>query len=74
MSIWIEFGAQLERLLGRPIPVAHGDWRPGDQPVYISDIRKVGRDLGWRPHVGVEEGTRRLFEWIREHQDLFAHL
>lgn len=74
MSIWTEFGAQLERLLGRPISVTHGDWRPGDQPVYISDIRKAEHDLGWRPRVGVEEGTRRLFEWIRDHQELFAHL
>jgi CDP-paratose 2-epimerase len=74
MSIWTEFGVQLERLLGRPIPVTHGDWRPGDQPVYISDIRKAERELGWRPRVSVEEGTRRLFEWIRDHQELFAHL
>lgn len=74
MSIWTEFGPRLEHLLGRPIPVAHGDWRPGDQPVYISDIRKVEREIGWRPRVSVEEGTRRLFEWIRDNEDLFAHL
>ncbi len=74
MSIWTEFGPRLEQLLGRPIPVAHGDWRPGDQPVYISDIRKVEREIGWRPRVSVEEGTRRLFEWIRDNEDLFAHL
>jgi CDP-paratose 2-epimerase len=74
MSIWTEFGPRLEQLLGRPIPVAHGEWRPGDQPVYISDIRKVEREIGWRPRVSVEEGTRRLYEWIRDNQELFAHL
>jgi CDP-paratose 2-epimerase len=74
MSIWTEFGPRLEQLLGRPIPVNHGDWRPGDQPVYISDIRKAEREIGWRPQVSVEEGTRRLFEWIRANEDLFAHL
>lgn len=74
MSIWTEFGPRLERLLGRPIPVTHGDWRPGDQPVYISDIRKAQHDLGWRPRVSVEEGARRLFEWIDNNQELFAHL
>jgi CDP-paratose 2-epimerase len=74
MSIWTEFGPRLEALLGRPIPVAHGDWRPGDQPVYISDIRKVEREIGWKPRVSVEEGTRRLFEWIRANEALFAHL
>jgi CDP-paratose 2-epimerase len=74
MSIWTEFGPRLEQLLGQPIPVAHGEWRPGDQPVYISDIRKVEREIGWRPRVSVEEGTRRLYEWIRDNQELFAHL
>jgi CDP-paratose 2-epimerase len=74
MSIWTEFGPRLEQLLGRPIPVNHGDWRPGDQPVYISDIRKAEREIGWRPQVSVEEGTQRLFEWIRANEDLFAHL
>jgi CDP-paratose 2-epimerase len=74
MSIWTEFGPRLEQLLGRPIPVTHGDWRPGDQPVYISDIRKAEREIGWRPRISVEEGTRRLYEWIRDNEALFAHL
>lgn len=74
MSIWSEFGPLLEELLGRPIPVSYSDWRPGDQLVYISDIRKAGRELGWRPRVGVREGITRLFEWIRGNQHLFAHL
>jgi CDP-paratose 2-epimerase len=74
MSIWTEFGPRLEALLGRTIPVAHGEWRPGDQPVYISDIRKVEREIGWKPQVSVEEGTRRLFEWIQANEALFAHL
>ncbi|MDO9128365.1 MAG: GDP-mannose 4,6-dehydratase [Anaerolineales bacterium] len=71
ISIWMEFGPLLERLLGKPIPVARGDWRPGDQRVYISDIRKAERELGWRPKIGVEEGVGRLFEWVRENKDLF---
>lgn len=74
MSIWAEFGPLLEELLGRPIPVSYSDWRPGDQLVYISDIRKAERELGWRPRVGMREGITRLFEWIRENQHLFAHL
>jgi CDP-paratose 2-epimerase len=74
MSIWREFGPYLEDLLGRPIPVSCKAWRPGDQPVYVSDIRKARVELGWQPRVGVKEGIRSLFEWIRKNMDLFAHV
>lgn len=74
ISIWVEFSPILEELFGRPIHVTYGDWRPGDQPVYISDIRKAERELGWRPQISVKEGTRRLFEWIKDNQPLFEHL
>ncbi len=66
LAVWSEFGPLLERLLGRPIPVSYGDWRPGDQRVYISDIRKAARELGWVPRVGVDEGIRRLYEWVAQ--------
>jgi CDP-paratose 2-epimerase len=71
MSIWTEFGPMLEKLLGRPVPVRRGDWRPGDQKVFVADIRKAGRDLGWKPLVGVEAGVARLFEWVKENKELF---
>lgn len=74
MSIWTDFGPLLENLLGRPIPVQYGDWRPGDQPVYISDISKIKRELGWKPKISVREGVTRLFNWIKENQALFEHL
>jgi len=71
ISIWREFGPMLEKLLGKPIPTAKGDWRPGDQKIYISDIRKAECELGWCPKIGVEEGVRRLFDWIQVNRDLF---
>jgi CDP-paratose 2-epimerase len=71
MSIWTEFGPMLEKLLGNKIPVARGDWRPGDQKVFVADIRKAARELGWTPKVSVEEGVCKLFEWVRENKNLF---
>jgi CDP-paratose 2-epimerase len=71
MSVWAEFGPILERLLGRKIPVARGDWRPGDQKVFYADIRKAERELGWKPKIGVEQGAESLFEWVKENKDLF---
>ena len=71
ISIWMEFKPILEQLLGKKIATSNGDWRPGDQPVFISDIRKANKLLNWNPKVGVEEGIRRLFTWVKENKDLF---
>ncbi len=71
VSVWKEFGPLLESLLGRPLPVAYHAWRPGDQKVYVSDIRKAGRDFGWEPKVDVAEGVRRLFDWVQANPGLF---
>ena len=71
MSIWAGFGSILEKLMGHPISVTYADWRPGDQHIYVSDIRKAERELGWRPQVGVEEGVQRLYEWVIANRCLF---
>jgi CDP-paratose 2-epimerase len=41
-----------------------GNWRVGDQRWYVSDTRKFTAATGWRPRVGVEEGVRRLHDWL----------
>ena len=71
LSIWIEFGPMLEKLLGKPISIARNGWRPGDQRVFVADIRKAERELGWKPGIGVEEGVTGLFTWINENKALF---
>lgn len=73
ISIWSEFGGLLASYLEAPIPVRLAPWRPGDQPVYISDIRKAQADLGWAPRVPLAQGIQQLFEWVKAHQCLFAH-
>ena len=72
LSIWAEFGPILERLAGRKIEVKHGDWRPGDQPVFISDNSKARRVLGWEPRVSVQEGVNRLWNWVTSNPRLFS--
>ncbi len=71
LAVWTEFEPMLERLLGKKIEVARGDWRPGDQRVFYADYRKAQRDLGWKPQVGLEEGIERLFEWVKVNKELF---
>lgn len=72
VATWAEFGPLIEGLAGEPIDVRFADWRPGDQPVYVSDIRKARRDLGWRPRVSLGEGLRRLWSWVDSEIELFV--
>lgn len=74
ISIWAEFKPLLEDLLGRPVEVHFAGWRPGDQLVYVSDVRKAEQELGWRPQIPVEEGVRKLYGWIRDNLELFDHI
>jgi len=71
LSIWREFGPLLESLLGHPIAANWSDWRPGDQRIYVSDIRKAAKELNWRPRVSVEEGIQRLYQWVIANKNLF---
>ncbi len=71
LAVWTETKPLLEQLAGRPIEIRRGAWRPGDQKVYVSDIRKAKADLGWQPRVSPQEGLRRLWEWVSTNLDLF---
>lgn len=71
VSVWGEFGQMLEGMVGRSIAVEYADWRPGDQRVYISDVRKARKHFGWTPRVSPHEGIRRLWTWIGQNAGLF---
>lgn len=60
----------LEDKLHKKIPFKFAPWRPGDQKVYVSDTRKVGRELGWQPKVDVSHGLNSLISWTKENQKL----
>lgn len=71
LSIWVEFGPLLESLAGRPIPITRGDWRPGDQQVFVANIEKASRMLGWQPTVSTTEGIGDLYAWVAANKRLF---
>ncbi len=72
ISVWKEFSPILEEMLNKKIPVAWGDWRPGDQKIYVSDIRKAQNELGWEPKISVRDGLQLLFNWAQNNIFLFS--
>lgn len=64
----------LEELSAKNTRYSLKDWRPGDQPVFVCDIRKAKSDFGWRPKIGVREGVKRVYEWVEENKSLLREL
>ncbi|MCK4818094.1 GDP-mannose 4,6-dehydratase, partial [bacterium] len=62
---------KLEILKGEKIPITYDNWRPGDQKVFIGDIRKAHQDFGWRPQINSEQGIEQLFRWVQNNKKLF---
>ena len=68
----LELVALLEDHFGRSLDPAFADWRPGDQPVFVADIRKASETLDWCPRVSTIDGVGRLLAWIGENRNLFT--
>lgn len=66
ISIWQDCKPIFESLLKKVITVKYSNTRPGDQKIYVSDIRKAYKDFGWKPQVKVKAGIRMLYDWIYE--------
>ncbi|HEV2127569.1 MAG TPA: NAD-dependent epimerase/dehydratase family protein [Thermomicrobiales bacterium] len=70
ISIWWELKPLAEEVLGRRLAdPCFDESRPGDQAVFIADIGKARRELGWEPSVAPQDGIRRLTEWITANRD-----
>lgn len=65
----LELVSYLEKKLGKKPQHSFDKPRPGDQPVYVSDIEKAKTELGWEPKVNVQQGLDKLFEWVQENTE-----
>jgi CDP-paratose 2-epimerase len=72
LSVWSEFQPLLESLVGHPVDVTYQEWRPGDQLVFVSDIRRAQSLLGWQPAVSPVTGITDLYSWISANSQMFA--
>jgi CDP-paratose 2-epimerase len=62
----LELVKRIGDLRGAPPEVRFSDWRPGDQRYYVSDVERLSAAIGWRPHVDVAAGLRRLHDWLQQ--------
>ena len=55
---------------GLEISYTFGDWRPGDQKVFVSDNTKVIKELGWEPKTTPVQGIQTIVSWVKQNKDL----
>ncbi|MGH7794688.1 MAG: GDP-mannose 4,6-dehydratase [Candidatus Binatia bacterium] len=60
----------LKKEVNALLDVRYADWRPGDQPVYVSDITKAREHLGWTPKIAWTDGVERLVHWVIKNKDI----
>ena len=54
----------LAEFAGRPLRFVETPWRASDQKVFVADITKAGRLLGWTPAVGSRQGVSEMLRWL----------
>jgi CDP-paratose 2-epimerase len=68
----LELVSLLEENFGSRLKYKFDDWRPGDQLVFISDVRPAAVDFGWSPLVSPVEGVANLIDWLSWNRTLFT--
>ena len=58
----------LEKKIDKKIHPMFAKVRPGDQPIYVSNISKAKKELGWEPKINIKKGLKQLIEWVKENQ------
>ncbi len=46
-----------------------GQTRPADLAIYITDNRRVNKDLGWKPKRPAKKILEDIYKWIKDNQD-----
>ena len=67
----IELMQILKQAKGNEAEHAFAAWRPGDQKVFVADIRKARTDLNWEPSHSYSSGIEKLVKWVDSNVTLF---
>ena len=54
----------LEKKLDIKMNYTQLDWRESDQKVFVADIEKAKRIIGWTPKVSADDGISRMLNWL----------
>jgi CDP-paratose 2-epimerase len=68
----LELMGEIERLTGHKIQYDLKPVRPGDQPIYVSDYRKLQQHVGWAPTVSVRQMLMKMNDWWQQNHQLFT--
>lgn len=68
----LELVSLLEEQFGRRLRYDFDEWRPGDQLVFVSDLRQAAQDFDWQPTVAPAQGVADLIDWLSHNRHLFA--
>jgi CDP-paratose 2-epimerase len=58
----------LRSLTGVALSFTHNPPRRSDQKVFVADVRKAARLLGWSPSLSKEDGIARMLRWVEQAQ------
>src|SRR5436309_2221631 len=61
-----DFVTIIERLVGKTAQIVDAPLPANEAPVTYADVGKAQRLLGYSPHVSVEEGMARFWQWYQE--------
>lgn len=65
----LETTAWCQKITGNKLKIGHDlRNRPGDISVYLTNNKKVTRELGWKPQKSAEMILRDIFNWIKSNE------
>jgi dTDP-glucose 4,6-dehydratase len=65
----------LLKQLGKPTTlVKYVKDRPGHDRRYAMSVRKISRELGWKPRVSFEKGLPAMVRWYADHRDWWERI
>jgi CDP-paratose 2-epimerase len=70
----LELLAYIDKRRNQKLPYGSAGWRPGDQKVFVSDIRRAQAELGWSPKIGCARGLDLLYDWVSQNRQMFLEM